>query len=455
MEQTIEKEFRTAMQWFGTIAQAVGNEKLAVIKECRALSQAAWAMLTLYLNPFSVFHVREKSLSSDVEPFGTPYTNAASLLHDLMQMPAITNQKIAEIKATLNTIQDESVRLFAVRYLTKTEKIGATAETVNKAVGENIIPLFGCMLANKYFDHPKAVLGKIVAVTEKLDGVRALAIVTKLQHGIDIAIYSRQGKRICGLVDVEQSIKDAITPWFEKNLLTYDVVLDGELLVTDRSGIPSKEQYKRTTKIITADHLLQKTGITYNVFDILPKRDFESGESRAAYAKRRALMETLLNGSNSPSMRIVPVKATLSCADAKTAYKTILSLVTKARENGEEGVMLNLCDASYVCKRTNNLLKVKVFQDCDLQIIGFQQGAGKYAGTLGALLVDYKGNPVGVGSGMSDEQRREFWKHQEQYLGRVVTVQYFEETNDADGKKSIRFPVFKELREEGKEVSYN
>ena len=31
---------------------------------------------------------------------------------------------------------------------------------------------------------------------------------------------------------------------------------------------------------------------------------------------------------------------------------------------------------------------------------------------------------------------------------------YFEETNDADGKLSIRFPVFKELCVEGKEVSY-
>lgn len=117
--------------------------------------------------------------------------------------------------------------------------------------------------------------------------------------------------------------------------------------------------------------------------------------------------------------------------------------------------MLNICDAPYVCKRTNNLLKVKVFQDCDLEITGFQQGTGKFADTLGALLVDYKGNSVGVGSGMSDEQRKEFWDHQDRYLGRVVTVQYFEETNDADGNKSIRFPVFKELREEGKEVSYS
>jgi DNA ligase-1 len=35
-----------------------------------------------------------------------------------------------------------------------------------------------------------------------------------------------------------------------------------------------------------------------------------------------------------------------------------------------------------------------------------------------------------------------------------VCVQYFEETKNANGGVSLRFPVFKELREEGKEVSY-
>ena len=116
--------------------------------------------------------------------------------------------------------------------------------------------------------------------------------------------------------------------------------------------------------------------------------------------------------------------------------------------------MINLADEYYQFSRTNALLKVKVMQDCDLEITGVQEGQGKFAGTLGALIVDYKGTPVGVGSGISDEIRRMIWADPDQYIGRVATIQYFEETNDADGKPSIRFPVFKELREEGKEVSY-
>ena len=120
-----------------------------------------------------------------------------------------------------------------------------------------------------------------------------------------------------------------------------------------------------------------------------------------------------------------------------------------------EGVMLNLLDASYQFTRTNYLLKVKVMNDCDLRIIGVQEGTGRFKGTLGSLVVSYKGNPVGVGSGLSDDMRKNVWNRPDDYIGRVVTIQYFEETKDKTGKLSIRFPVFKELREEGKEVSYS
>ena len=454
MEQTIEKEFAAAMQWFNAIASARGLEKYDYIKSMEKQCPSAWALLLLYLNPSSVFHIRTKSLANSIEPAGTPYTSVQTLLTDLMAMQAVTNKKIAEIKATLNTILDESVRQFAVQYLTKSVKIGVTAETVNKAVERNVIPTFGCMLANKYFEHPQAVVGKTIAVTEKLDGVRALAIVTPWPQAADVIIYSRQGKRIWGLHEVEKAISEAVTMNADALNLHGGIVLDGELLVTNRADIPSKEQYKQTTKIISSDKLPSKTGITYNVFDVLSRRDFHLGESESKYTERRKLLEDLFAYNLSPAVRVVPVIQKFSFTDADRAFRSVMRLVTNARENGQEGIMLNICDAPYVCKRTNNLLKVKVFQDCDLEIVGFQQGTGKYADTLGALIVDYKGNQVGVGSGMSDEQRKEFWDHQEQYMGRVVTVQYFEETNDADGKKSIRFPVFKELREEGKEVSY-
>lgn len=455
MEQTIEQEFAAAMQWFRAIALARGLKKYDCIKNMEKQCPSAWALLLLYLNPNNVFHVRTKSLINNIEPSETPYTSVQALLDELMSMQAVTNKKIAQIKSTLNAITDESVRQFAVQYLTKTAKLGITAETVNKAVGKSVIPVFGCMLANKYFDHPQAIIGKTIAITEKLDGIRALAFVKRKHPSVEIAIFSRQGKKIDGLTEVENALREAVTPLYSSGALKDDLVFDGELLITNRAGVPSKEQYKQTTQIVSANKPEQKTGITYNIFDVLPAKDFAKGESEAMYVERRKALETVFRGLYLPSVRVVPVEQIVCLSDETDAHKAILELVTQARKDEKEGVMINICDAPYVCKRTNNLLKVKVFQDCDLEIVGFQQGTGKYSDTLGALLVEYKGNIVGVGSGMSDAQRSDFWNNQSQYLGRVVTVQYFEETNDSDGKKSIRFPVFKELREKGKEVSYN
>ena len=117
--------------------------------------------------------------------------------------------------------------------------------------------------------------------------------------------------------------------------------------------------------------------------------------------------------------------------------------------------MVNLANAPYEGKRTKNILKVKAMQDCDLRIIGFEEGTGKNKGTLGAAIVDYKGFKVKVGSGFTDKDRKYFWENRDELLSRVITVQYFEETtNKKDNSLSLRFPVFIELREEGKEVSY-
>lgn len=454
MIQTLEKEFTTALQWFAAIAEAVGKQKLAVVKTCMEQSPVAWELLLLYLNPYTVFHIGQKSMEADIKAEGAPYSSAKELIESLVETSGVTNKHIAKIKATLQAVNNDAVKSFIVRYLTKSITLGVTAESVNKAVGSSVIPTFNCMLAHKYFDHPDEIVGKTIAVTEKLDGVRAISIVMLWPDNIDVYIFSRQGKRIYGLLEVEKTIRELALAAQKKNSAMRSFVLDGELLITNRNDVPSKEQYKQTTKIIGSDKLLNKTGITYNVFDTLPLTEFNDGTSTDSYLERRKNLENLLEGAESPSVRIVPILRTFFYAEKERAFRAVLRLAEEARAANQEGVMLNICNAKYVCKRTKNLLKVKVFQDCDVRIVGFQQGSGKYINTLGALLVDYKGNTVGVGSGLTDEQRDEIWNNQENYLGKIVTVQYFEETNDAFGNKSMRFPVFKELREEGKEVSY-
>lgn len=137
-------------------------------------------------------------------------------------------------------------------------------------------------------------------------------------------------------------------------------------------------------------------------------------------------------------------------------YKGIVDRLLKEQiDNHNEGIMINYSYAQYQGKRNKYILKVKQMQSVDLKIIGFEEGTGKNKGTLGAIIVDYKGFKVKVGSGFTDTDRTFIWDNKENLLGRIAEIQFFEEsTNKYDNSLSLRFPVFKIIREEGKEVSY-
>lgn len=431
----IKEELAMIRKYFLPIQRASGKAKEPLIKECMryAIPHAALCFL---LNPAEVTHVGMKSFAKkkNTVPDKT-YTSIFDIIDDLKAVPAVNDQMIANIHNALS--MPDNVNMFGYQLLCKDISLGITAKTVNKVMGMEIIPEFRCMLANKYFEHQDKVEGKHFYLTEKLDGIRCVAKVTP----DEVELFSRQGVPIEGLYNIEEELLATAKK------LNKSFVVDGELLVFDRKDIPSKEQYKRTTMIVRKEG--RKNGIRYNVFDILDYHAFENRCCEMPYYQRRQRLETYF-----PDREYVYVKP-LPILYHGSDTSEILRYLNVQRALDHEGVMINLADEPYQFTRTNALLKVKVMQDCDLEITGVQEGQGRFAGTLGALIVDYKGTPVGVGSGLSDETRRSIWANPDAYIGRVATIQYFESTHDKDGKESLRFPVFRELREIGKEVSYS
>ena len=63
------------------------------------------------------------------------------------------------------------------------------------------------------------------------------------------------------------------------------------------------------------------------------------------------------------------------------------------------------------------------------------------------MLVKYKDeNIIKVGSGFEKELRSEIWNNKKDWLDTIIEVQFFEETENANGGKSLRFPVYKGRR---------
>ena len=92
----------------------------------------------------------------------------------------------------------------------------------------------------------------------------------------------------------------------------------------------------------------------------------------------------------------------------------------------------------------------------DLEVVDVLEGDGRLKGTLGALVVAYKGNTVNVGSGYTDEDRAYLWAHKDELIGRVIAVKFKEETQDKKtGLYSLQFPIYVCTQPIGKEVSFN
>lgn len=434
---------------FDEISNAVGNGKQVVLmryRESELIRKALWYQF----NPYIVFGLSDKKIHKTVV---NQYEedNCLSLFEwceVLNALEGVSDAVIGRLQSWIKQIEIMDVELenmvynitdFLNLFFTKSIRLGITAKSLNKVFGADFIPIISCMLANKYFDNPKSVEGELFVLTQKLDGIRMLAI---WKNGA-VTCFSRQGQVIDGLVEIEKELSQMLEQYHRDN-----IVLDGELLIDCADGINSVDGYKATIQAARVKG--EKKGLTYHIFDIVDSDEFAIGKSKANYLTRMRNLSDVFNSCSFTPFHLCRLPILYMGADTEQIFKWLSFM----RENNKEGVMINLADAPYECKRTSNLLKVKVMQDADLMIAGAEEGQGANKGTLGALLAVYKDNLIGVGSGFTKGERDWFWEHKEELIGRVITVQYFEETQNALGIPSLRFPVFKELREEGKEVSY-
>jgi DNA ligase-1 len=84
----------------------------------------------------------------------------------------------------------------------------------------------------------------------------------------------------------------------------------------------------------------------------------------------------------------------------------------------------------------------------DLRVLRVNEGTGKHEGRLGSVTVEFEGQEVDVGSGFDDYTRDRIWKEPNLIIDRIIEVQYFERTTNGNGRPSLRFPVFKRIRED-------
>ena len=221
-------------------------------------------------------------------------------------------------------------------------------------------------------------------VSEKLDGVRAL--------WDGEALLSRRGNRL------------QAPPWFVAGFPALQ--LDGELWM-GRGGFEAVSAVVRRRRGSGEGW----RDVRFMVFD-LPAHPGDFDE-------RLRQLRALLGATRSPRIALVQQFR----LESREELMATLSRVVAA---GGEGLMLRKGNSRYRAGRSDDLLKLKRFEDAEAVVVAHLPGAGKYAQMLGALLVELPdGRRFRLGTGFSDAERRS-----PPAIGAVVTYKHYGHTRN-------------------------
>jgi bifunctional non-homologous end joining protein LigD len=207
----------------------------------------------------------------------------------------------------------------------------------------------------------------------KWDGYRLLV---DADHG-SIALRTRSGRDVTGEYPQLKSVA--------ADLAEHHVLLDGEVVALDESGVPSFGEMQNRAR---------STRVEFWAFDLLSL----DGRSlvKAKYRDRRKLLETLSEGTN----LIVPPLLPGSGAEA-------LELSQSRRW---EGVVAKKWDSTYQPgRRSASWIKDKNWNTQEIVIGGWRKGEGGRSSGIGALMMGIPGEGgldfVGrVGTGFSEKE---------------------------------------------------
>jgi ATP-dependent DNA ligase len=264
------------------------------------------------------------------------------------------------------------------------------------------------------------ILNNQWAYEPKIDGVRCIAwrTNTKLQMHI-LEMYSRNSRRL-----------ENIEPLFDRILNIPDgFAFDGELF------------YKtfNMTMSIVMNHDVKITPFYY-VFDMVPISTILKGQVyKIPYEKRKDDLKKVMYTKNKS-----PIEYVNYFKEEFESALQVEELIDSYVKRNYEGVVFKLLDSPYVPTRSAYWIKGKKINTLDLLVVKVIKSK-EHLGQIQAIVcrLSKKGNIVQpVGSGLTNLQRTEWYKHPEEIIGKIVEVKFHEFT--ADGK--LRQPTFIRIR---------
>lgn len=274
------------------------------------------------------------------------------------------------------------------------------------------------------------------------------------------------------------------------------IVLNGELLVLNEEGIelPRKVGNGLINSLIKKDSTLESlrekskdaktlrsaaklkheieskslefdntdVALKFVVWDILDYEAWVNGVMNIGYSFRLSHLKIGVQSlGDADCFKIIESKDVDTLEEAQEFYKEQIEL-------GYEGAVLKNKTGIWKNHTSPDQVKLKGEHDCDLIVVGYEPGTGKYTGGIGSLICESSDGKlrVNVGSGLSDADRgferiddndsskglallRGF--DSSRYNGTIITVKYNEViTSESKDTHSLFLPRVEELERQDK-----
>lgn len=398
------------------------------------------SMINACYNPMITFGVKQVPDTVAIVDAENPWDEFNQLLDELRLRKLTGHAARDAIDAMSIRFDSEEWNLFCAPVIRKDLRSGFGEKTINKVCKNTryVVPVFSCQLATSCEDRPEMSGEK--RLEPKLDGVRVLMLCAIQDDGTAMAVsYSRNGKVFDNFGHIESQICNTMK---EMSLRTgiKSFFLDGEVIGKSFNELMRVARRKNDAV----------NNSEFHVFDFIPTTDFNRGHWNASFSKRMTYLDSIkpciekMPNVEYPDHLIVNL-------DTSEGRNQLERYAEDCVKDGFEGIMIKALDAPYECRRTTFWLKWKPVITIDLQITEVEIGTGKNADRMGAFVCEGVDNGkqirVNVGSGVTDEEREEYWTNRDQLIGRTVEILCDAVSQNQDGTYSLRFPRFVRFRD--------
>jgi hypothetical protein len=411
-------------------SNASRNYKLEKLREHQG-HETLREVIRLALCPFTQFYQRK------IPTYKCDGTNAniesiLPALYDLSSRQVTGNAAIEYLRMLLSSLNEDDAKVLE-RIIDKSLDCGVQVSTAND-VWPGLITEYPCMLCSPFEQKLVDKINFPAYAQMKMDGMRFNAIVRDGK----CEFRSRNGKEILLLGNLEQefiALAGSIDCVFDGELL---VMLDGDHQFADRqtgNGILNKAN-KGT---ISAKEAAM---VHATVWDLIPYVQFVDGYCGTPYSKRYSTLEAIVSKQKPEGKKIWNVTSTIvqTLEEAQEIFQGYLA-------EGYEGIILKDGNGVWEDKRAKHQIKFKGELECDLKIVAIEEGTGKYAGMLGAIVCESSDGKikVNVGSGFNDAHRKNLGK---EILDKIVAIKYNSRIKNKLGEESLFLPIFVEIRDD-------